>query len=69
MPTVIPVVELRDVVARALFQTQYRLRDFTGAKPYLKKVMYMRADDAIKRAGVKNIEVPVDSTYGNRKER
>lgn len=62
--TVIPIVELRDVVARCLFRDKYRLRDFDNAKSYLKKVCYMRADESIRRAGVKNMEIQVDNSFG-----
>ena len=71
-PLVSLVVELRDVVARAMFNSQYRLRDFDNAKPYLKKVSYLKADEAIRRAGVDNIEIQVKNTLGKvqgRKER
>lgn len=66
-------VELREIIGRALFRSAFRLRDWETAKPYLKKVMYARADEAIRRAGVENVSVPVSvQKFGkieNRKER
>ena len=66
-------VELREIVGRALFRSAFRRRDWDTAKPYMKKVMYARADEAIRRAGVENVSVPVTvPKFGrieNRKER
>ena len=63
-PMVVAETSLREIVARALWRAQFRLREWDHAKPYLKKVVYARADDAIKRAGVENIDVPVKAGFG-----
>lgn len=66
-------VALRDIIARSLFRDSFRMRDWESAKPYMKQVMWKRADEAIRRAGVENISVPVKvDRFGkteNRKER
>ena len=66
-------VELRDLIARTLFRDSFRMRNWDSAKGYLQLSMYKRADEAIKRAGVENVTVPVNvSKYGvreNRKDR
>ena len=63
-------VELRDLIARALFRDSFRMRSWDSAKGYLQQTMYKRADEAIKRAGVENVTVPVNvSKYGTRENR
>ena len=51
--------DLREIVARALWRDRFRLREWDHAKAYLKATTYRKAEEAIKRAGVKNIEVPL----------
>ena len=48
-------MDLRELVARALFQEKFRLRRWDGAaeRSWQKKHCYERADEAIRRAGVK----------------
>ena len=63
-------VALRDLVARALFRDTFRFRDWESAKPYMKHVSLKRADEAMKRAGVENVSVPVKvDTFGKRENR
>lgn len=50
-------VEIRDIVARALFNARWKLRKWDGANPYQKKLFVRLADDALRRAGVKNMTV------------
>ena len=66
-------VALRDIIARALFRDTFRLRDWDNTRGYQKQIMYKRADEAIRRAGVENVSVPVKpDKFGkieNRKDR
>ena len=58
LPLVVPdKTELRDVLARALFQDTYRLRRWESANVYLERTFYRRADEAIRRAGVENFKI------------
>lgn len=51
------MMELRDLLARALFNDAFRLRNWESAKEWHKKVLYRRADEALRRAGVSNVKV------------
>lgn len=53
---------LEDLVARILFQDQHRMRSFDGAKPYLTALSRKRAQDAMKRSGIKNVTVDMEIT-------
>lgn len=48
-------IELRELVARAFYSDQFRLRSFDTAKPWQKQMSYKRADEALRRAGVDNV--------------
>ena len=57
-PLVVPdELELRDVLARALFQDNYRLRRWEGRSTYLDRLFYKRADEAIRRSGLVNHKI------------
>ena len=57
-PLVAPTeTNLREVLARALFQDTYRLRRWESANVYLERTFYRRADEAIRRAGVENFKI------------
>ena len=66
-------VALREIVARALFRDAFRFQNWDHTKGYTQKVMLKRADEALRRAGVENVNVPVKvDKFGkteNRKER
>lgn len=48
-------MDLRELVARTLFNDQFRLRNWDQAKDWHKKVLYKRADEALRRSGVENV--------------
>lgn len=50
-------MELRELVARALFNHQLRLRDWDHSKPWLQKTFLSKADEALRRSGVENIKL------------
>ena len=51
------MTDLRELVARALFNDRFRLREWDHAKEWHKKVLYRRADEALRRAGLENVKV------------
>lgn len=55
-------MELRELIARTLFNAQFRLRDWDHAKDWHRKALYLRADEAMRRAGVENVEVATKLT-------
>ncbi len=57
-------MELRDFLAQCLWQDQFRLRTWATAKEWQKKQAYKRADEALKRSGVKNGALEVKDAKG-----
>lgn len=55
------MIELREIIARILFQDRYRLRTWESMKDFspIKKQCYEKADEAIRRAGLKNMKLRV----------
>lgn len=53
-------IELRELVARTLFNDAFRLRNWEVAKEWHKKVLLKRADEALRRAGLENVSVDTD---------
>lgn len=50
-------VDLQELVARALFQDQHRFRSWDRSKGFLQANAKKRAQDALKRAGIKNVSI------------
>ena len=56
------MIALRDLIARTLFNETFRLRNWEQAKEWQKKVLYKRADEAMRRAGVENVKIKTELT-------
>lgn len=50
-------MELRELLARTLFNDDKRLRNWEYAKPWMRQTFLKRADEALRRAGVENVKV------------
>ncbi len=50
-------MELKELVARALFNDKFRLRNWEHSKPYLQQALLKRAEEALRRSGVENVQV------------
>jgi hypothetical protein len=48
---------LKDLVARALFQDQHKFRSWDNSKLYVKANALNRAQLALERAGIKDMEI------------
>lgn len=53
-------MKMEELIARAIFQDQFRLRRWSTAKPWLKQNSVIRARNAMTKAGVPNIDIEVE---------
>ncbi len=49
--------DLQELVARVLFQDQHRFRSWDRSKGFLQANAKKRAQEAMRRAGIKNMEI------------
>jgi len=55
-------MELRELVARSLFNDEKRLRMWDSAKLWMKQTYLKKADEALRRAGVENVKLKTKVT-------
>lgn len=47
-------MRLKELLAKTLFQDKFRLRKWESSKPWAKAICVQRAEEALKRSGVKD---------------
>jgi len=50
-------MDLKELLARSMFQDVMRLRNWESAKPWQRGTYLRKATEAMRRAGVENIEI------------